>query len=101
MYLRGSLGFLELTDEERVCSSPVLPALVRTHPVTSRKSLYLASHAGKVQGMRAIRNGRALCKKKNVLLGTQHSARSGMPQQPGIGSNFNPRMVCPDQNERE
>ena len=30
---------------------PVLQRLVRTHPVHRRKSLYLSSHAGAIQGM--------------------------------------------------
>jgi len=49
MYSRGQLGF-EVTDEERVLFRPVRQSLVRTHPVTGRKSLYLASHAGTIVG---------------------------------------------------
>jgi alpha-ketoglutarate-dependent 2,4-dichlorophenoxyacetate dioxygenase len=49
MYSRGQLGF-EITDEERVLFRPVRQRLVRTHPVTGRKSLYLASHAGTIIG---------------------------------------------------
>ena len=49
MYSRGQLGF-EVTDEERVLFRPVRQRLVRTHPVTGRKSLYLASHAGTIVG---------------------------------------------------
>ena len=41
IYSRGSLGFTELTDEERAMFRPVRQRLVRTHPVTGRKSLYL------------------------------------------------------------
>ncbi len=51
MYSRGSLGFLDYTDEEKEMFKPVLQRLVRTHPVHGRKSLYLSSHAGKVLGM--------------------------------------------------
>jgi alpha-ketoglutarate-dependent 2,4-dichlorophenoxyacetate dioxygenase len=40
MYSRGSLGLLT-TDDERAMFRPVRQRLVRTHPVTSRKSLYL------------------------------------------------------------
>jgi len=51
MYSRGSLGFVDYTDEERVAFKPVRQRLVRTHPVTGRKSLYLSSHAGTIVGM--------------------------------------------------
>ena len=51
MYSRGSLGMLECSDEERAMFKPVRQRLVRTHPVTGRKSLYLASHAGAIVGM--------------------------------------------------
>jgi alpha-ketoglutarate-dependent 2,4-dichlorophenoxyacetate dioxygenase len=49
LYSRGLLGF-EVTLEERETFRPVRQRLVRTHPVTGRKSLYLASHAGAVIG---------------------------------------------------
>ncbi|HXU92012.1 MAG TPA: TauD/TfdA family dioxygenase [Methylomirabilota bacterium] len=51
MYSRGSLGMLEYSDEERAMFRPVRQRLVRTHPVTGRKSLYLSSHAGAIIGM--------------------------------------------------
>src|ERR1700730_14833153 len=51
MYSRGSLGFLDYTEEEKELFKPVLQRLVRTHPVHGRKSLYLSSHAGAIQGM--------------------------------------------------
>jgi alpha-ketoglutarate-dependent 2,4-dichlorophenoxyacetate dioxygenase len=51
MYSRGSLGFLDYTDEERVMFRPVRQRLVRRHPATGRKSLYLSSHAGGIEGM--------------------------------------------------
>jgi alpha-ketoglutarate-dependent 2,4-dichlorophenoxyacetate dioxygenase len=50
LYSRGALGFTELTEEERVKFRPVRQRLVRTHPVTGRKSLFLASHAGTIVG---------------------------------------------------
>jgi len=50
MYSRGSLGFTEYTDEEKEMFKPVRQRLVRTHPVTGRKSLYLTSHAGTILG---------------------------------------------------
>jgi len=51
MNSRGSLGFGEFTDEEKAMFKPVRQRLVRTHPVTGRKSLYLSSHAGSILGM--------------------------------------------------
>jgi alpha-ketoglutarate-dependent 2,4-dichlorophenoxyacetate dioxygenase len=51
LYSRGSLGMLDYSDEERALFKPVRQRLVRTHPVSGRKSLYLSSHAGAVVGM--------------------------------------------------
>jgi alpha-ketoglutarate-dependent 2,4-dichlorophenoxyacetate dioxygenase len=51
MYSRGSLGFLDYTEEEKQMFKPVRQRLVRSHPVTGRKSLYLSSHAGAILGM--------------------------------------------------
>ena len=51
MYSRGSLGFVDYSDEEKELFRPVRQRLVRTHPVTGRKSLYLSSHAGSIVGM--------------------------------------------------
>ena len=51
MYSRGSLGMLDYSDEEQAMFRPVRQRLVRTHPVTKRKSLYLSSHAGAILGM--------------------------------------------------
>jgi alpha-ketoglutarate-dependent 2,4-dichlorophenoxyacetate dioxygenase len=51
MYSRGALGMLDYSDEERAMFRPVRQRLVRTHPVTGRKSLYLSSHAGAIVGM--------------------------------------------------
>ena len=50
MYSRGSMGFTELTDDERRMFKPVRQRFVRTHPVTGRKSLYLSSHIGGIVG---------------------------------------------------
>ena len=50
MYSRGILGFTELTDEEKANFKPVRQSLVRQHPVTGRKSLYLSAHAGGIVG---------------------------------------------------
>ena len=59
MYSRGSLGFLDYSDEEKQLFKPVLQRLVWTHPVHRRKSLYLSSHAGVVRG-RSVPEGRLL-----------------------------------------
>jgi alpha-ketoglutarate-dependent 2,4-dichlorophenoxyacetate dioxygenase len=48
-YSREQLGF-DLTPEERATMRPVRQRLVRKHPVTGRKSLYLASHIGTIIG---------------------------------------------------
>ncbi len=50
LYSRGALGFTELTDQERAMMRPVRQRLVRTHPVTGRKSLFLSSHIGTILG---------------------------------------------------
>ena len=50
IYSRGSMGFTELTEIEREMFRPVRQRLVRTHPVTGRKSLFLASHIGSIVG---------------------------------------------------
>src|SRR5690242_12827312 len=51
MFSRGALGFTEISDAERAMFRPVRQRLVRTHPVTGRKSLCLSSHAGAILGM--------------------------------------------------
>jgi alpha-ketoglutarate-dependent 2,4-dichlorophenoxyacetate dioxygenase len=50
IFSRQQLGFTDFTDEERERFRPVRQRLVRTHPVTGRKSLYLSSHAGSIVG---------------------------------------------------
>ncbi|MBT5109941.1 MAG: TauD/TfdA family dioxygenase [Rhodospirillaceae bacterium] len=50
IFSRQQLGFTDFTDEERERFAPVRQTLVRTHPVTGRTSLYLASHAGSIVG---------------------------------------------------
>ena len=56
---RGRLGFTEFSDEEREGMPPVPQALVRVIPESGRKSLYVASHAGRIFGMPES-EGRAL-----------------------------------------
>jgi len=50
MYSRQQIGFTEFTDEERMRFKPVRQRLVRVHPGTGRKSLYLSAHAGGILG---------------------------------------------------
>jgi len=50
MYSRGALGFFEFSDSEKALFKPVRQSLVRRHPVTERKSLYLSSHIGGIIG---------------------------------------------------
>jgi alpha-ketoglutarate-dependent 2,4-dichlorophenoxyacetate dioxygenase len=56
---RARLGFSNFSDEERQGLPPVPQVLVRTIPESGRKSLYLASHAGRIFGMPEA-EGRAL-----------------------------------------
>ena len=50
MYSRGSMGFADFNEGERAMFKPVRQRLVRIHPVTGRKSLYLSSHIGTIIG---------------------------------------------------
>jgi alpha-ketoglutarate-dependent 2,4-dichlorophenoxyacetate dioxygenase len=50
MFSRGALGFTEMSEVERATFRPVRQRLVRTHPVTGRKSLFLSAHAGAIVG---------------------------------------------------
>ena len=50
IFSRGALGF-EVTGEERQMFRPVRQKLVRTHPSTGRRSLFLSSHAGAILGL--------------------------------------------------
>ena len=50
LFSRSVLGFTEFTEDERRKFAPVRQRLVRRHPVTGRKSLFLASHAGAILG---------------------------------------------------
>ena len=54
MFSRQQVGFTDFTEEERQRFAPVRQRLVRTHPSTGRKSLYLSSHAGQILGMQLI-----------------------------------------------
>jgi alpha-ketoglutarate-dependent 2,4-dichlorophenoxyacetate dioxygenase len=50
IYSREILGFTDLTAAERATMRPVRQVLTRTHPVSGRKSIYLASHIGGIIG---------------------------------------------------
>ncbi|QQS11825.1 MAG: TauD/TfdA family dioxygenase [Rhodospirillales bacterium] len=51
MYSRAKLGFSNFSKEEIENLPPVPQAMVRTHAGSKRRSLYIASHVGKVYGM--------------------------------------------------
>ncbi len=61
LYSRSTIGFTDFSDAEkaRLGSSP--QPLVRTHPGSKRKTLYLASHAMMIHGME-VPEGRILLK---------------------------------------
>lgn len=50
MASREAAGFYDAPDEERKALAPCVHELVRTHPISGRKSLYLSSHAQFVVG---------------------------------------------------
>jgi alpha-ketoglutarate-dependent 2,4-dichlorophenoxyacetate dioxygenase len=47
---RAQIGFTDFTEEERGTMPPVPQRLVRVHPGSGRKTLYLASHASHIIG---------------------------------------------------
>ncbi len=51
LYSRARLGMAEFTEQEKADFAPVTQPLVRTHPSTKRKSLFLSSHIGSVIGL--------------------------------------------------
>jgi alpha-ketoglutarate-dependent 2,4-dichlorophenoxyacetate dioxygenase len=50
IYSRGTLGFSEWTEDERARNQPVPQRLVRRHPGSNRRSLFLSAHAGEITG---------------------------------------------------
>jgi alpha-ketoglutarate-dependent 2,4-dichlorophenoxyacetate dioxygenase len=50
IYSRGVLGFEEWTEDERARNQPVPQRLVRRHPGSGRRSLFLSAHAGEIVG---------------------------------------------------
>jgi len=51
IYSRSTIGFTDFSDEERANLPAVPQKIVRTHPGSGRKTLYLASHAMAIRGM--------------------------------------------------
>ena len=49
IHSRGILGFTDFTEDERLRFAPVRQRLIRQHPITGRKSLFLSSHAGEIE----------------------------------------------------
>jgi alpha-ketoglutarate-dependent 2,4-dichlorophenoxyacetate dioxygenase len=56
---RGLVAGFEVNEEERAQLPPVPQVLVRTHPGSKRRSLYLAAHAFRIRGLPEA-EGRAL-----------------------------------------
>ncbi len=56
---RSLIGYSDFADEERGALPPVPQTVVRLHPGSRRKSLYLASHASHIVGW-PLAQGRAL-----------------------------------------
>lgn len=56
---RSLIGYTDFSDEERAALPPVPQTLVRIHPGSGRKTLYLAAHASHIIGW-PIGQGRAL-----------------------------------------
>ncbi len=50
IHSRGQLGFTQYTREELATMAPAMQRLVRMHPVTGRKSLFLSAHIGTISG---------------------------------------------------
>jgi alpha-ketoglutarate-dependent 2,4-dichlorophenoxyacetate dioxygenase len=50
IYSREAVGFAQMSEAERAGFEPVRQRLVRRHPVTGRKSLFLSAHAGVIEG---------------------------------------------------
>lgn len=52
IFSRAQLGFTDYLPAERETMTPVLQSLVRVHPGSGRKSLYLSAHIGNIVGWR-------------------------------------------------
>jgi alpha-ketoglutarate-dependent 2,4-dichlorophenoxyacetate dioxygenase len=51
LYSRARLGFTDFSEPERIAFAPLARPLVRTLADSGRRSLYLASHIGRIRGM--------------------------------------------------
>lgn len=51
IYSRGQLGFGEFTEQEKLNFAPVRQRLVRRNAVTGRRTIFLSSHIGEIEGM--------------------------------------------------
>jgi alpha-ketoglutarate-dependent 2,4-dichlorophenoxyacetate dioxygenase len=51
LHSRRRLGFTEWSEQERAAFAPVARPLVRTLPESGRRTLYLASHIGRIRGL--------------------------------------------------
>lgn len=51
LHSRRRLGFTDWSEQERAAFAPVARPLVRTVPESGRRTLYLASHIGRVRGL--------------------------------------------------
>jgi len=51
LYSRSRIGFTDFSQREREAMPPAPQPLVRTIPQTGRRTLYLASHAGRIRGL--------------------------------------------------
>ncbi len=51
LHSRKLLGYTDFSEQERIAWAPVPRPLVRTLPESGRRTLYLASHVGRIQGM--------------------------------------------------
>ncbi len=58
-FSRAKIGFTDYAPNEVALNTPVPQTLVRTHPGSKRKTLFLASHAGEIVGM-TVPEGRML-----------------------------------------
>ena len=58
---RSLIGYAEFSDEERAELPPVPQTVVRVHPGSRRRTLYIASHASHIVGW-PVEKGRALLK---------------------------------------
>jgi alpha-ketoglutarate-dependent 2,4-dichlorophenoxyacetate dioxygenase len=61
LYSRGTIGFTDFTEEEKIRLGSAPQPVVRVHPGSRRKTLYLASHAMMIRGME-VPEGRILLK---------------------------------------